>query len=349
MGAGAVLTLLTGCNGVTQSAPKASSTAAASKGKAQTLAVQTTGHAATWTDRDKHAHTITVTPKSLVRAAASDLDHVRLDDDDLKGKTPYYLTVTYTNTSKDTLAQPSMSTNLALVSAGGTRAKSVMVMNNPTLGTAGQELPCTNGDPDTLPAGGTAEACTVLMLDPKLTPATVAYADDSSDTVLWNVGDGNSSNSGLLPPGTTVDAFAEDLDKHQVPIKVTPKSIRQGSLDDLSNVKLDDRDRNTVPYYVTVEYRNMGQSKLLPVLQDNLTLQTAGGHEIPKMTLLFGEPGVEPCPGPALRTRLEPGGTLTQCTIHMIPKGDRPATISYQGSGTGDEEHTWRAVGNTNP
>ncbi|MCC2280952.1 hypothetical protein LKL35_37175, partial [Streptomyces sp. ET3-23] len=60
MGAGAVLTLLTGCNGVTQSAPKASSTAAASKGKAQTLAVQTTGHAATWTDRDKHAHTITV-------------------------------------------------------------------------------------------------------------------------------------------------------------------------------------------------------------------------------------------------------------------------------------------------
>lgn len=42
------------------------------------------------------------------------------------------------------------------------------------------------------------------------------------------------------------------------------------------------------------------------------------------------------------RPRL-PNGTVTECSIHLLPKGDAPAAIVFDGEGGGTEQVVWRA------
>jgi hypothetical protein len=44
-----------------------------------------------------------------------------------------------------------------------------------------------------------------------------------------------------------------------------------------------------------------------------------------------------------LRTSSKPGSVLTLCTIHLLPKGDRPAMVSFQGEVKAVKPLLWRA------
>lgn len=344
VGAGAVLLLVAGCGGG-ESKDKSSEQASAGKAAARPVALQTGAKQVTWTDDKKKAHQLRATPKSLLHGSVSDLSHVRLDDD-LKGMEPYYLTVSFVNTGKGSLDRPGLEGKLSVIGADGRPGKGVMLINNPLATDPGMPEQCRKGDPAALAAGGTAEVCKLVMLAKGQQPMSVSYADDGGDTAVWPVGDGKSGGpAGVLKMGASGDTVVDDMHKHMVPVKLTPKSVRAGSLSDLSAFKLSDGDKNLVPYYVTIEYRNTGQYDLLPDLQDKVAVQSAGGQRIPKLTLLdIGGPGVDQCPDRTPdATRLKANGTITQCSIHMVPKGDRPTTFTYEGAENGAKPITWRA------
>ncbi|MCQ4045981.1 hypothetical protein ACFOSC_19935 [Streptantibioticus rubrisoli] len=312
--------------------------------------MQTTPQSVTWTDSDKRAHHLRITPQRLARGSASDLTHVHLMDDDLKGKVPYYLTVSYTNTDQAALSHPSPESDLSVNGADGQPGKAISMLSD-GLGT-GPSLPdhCGQSGPDTLAAGGTAQVCQIFMLSPKQQPTTVSFTDDGGGTVIWQVrGDKDDAASGVLPAGKTADSVWQDSDKHPVPMSVTPKSVRTGNISDLSQYDLDADQKKLIPYYVTIEYRNNGKNDLYPDMHEGVLLRGASGQEAKAMTLLNlnfdgSGNGIEQCPQSLLDHMLQPGSTFTQCTIHMLPKGDTPATVVFQGQGSGAQPVTWHAT-----
>ncbi|MFF2403121.1 hypothetical protein [Streptomyces goshikiensis] len=99
-----------------------------------------------------------------------------------------------------------------------------------------------------------------------------------------------------------------------------------------------------MPYYVTVEYLNTGRYDVYPGMQDHVWLQSAGGKQVRPVILLdLGGPGVAQCPKTVPDTMVKPNATVRQCSIHMLPKGDEPATVSYKGDGADAKWITWRA------
>ncbi|WP_370417297.1 hypothetical protein AB8O64_01090 [Streptomyces sp. QH1-20] len=343
-----ILVLATACGGGESVGAKASAKgaqeSAASKSKATNIALRTTTpQKATWTDREEKPHQLRVAPKSLMRGSVSDLDRVRLDDE-LKGMTPYYLTVSFSNTSKDALSQPDLAGQLSVVGTDGIRAKGVTLFSNALATGSGLPKECSRGNPGALAAGGTAEVCTLVMLAKDQEPATVSYSDDGSGTALWEVGGSRNGGAGdVLAMGKTADATVDDNHGHMLKIKVTPKTVREGNLEDLKDFKLSG-DKDLVPYYVTIEYRNTGAYDLLPSMQDDVVLATAGGEQVRPLVMLAIGAKVEQCPDSEPHAMVKPNATVKQCSIHMLPKGDRPAIINYKGDDPDAKWLTWRAT-----
>ncbi|MFI5685507.1 hypothetical protein [Streptomyces sp. NPDC051636] len=316
------------------------------------LPVASTARTATWTVQST-PHQLKIAPKRLARGTSADLDHVQLDED-LKGMVPYYLTVTYTNTGSAALTRPDPQANFTVTLADGTPGKAISLWNtNPLATAAGSSLPdnCDKAGPAAVAPGATATVCQLVMLPEGHTPATVAYADEAGETLLWKVADGKGDDDGqLLAAGTTADSSYQDVTTKggAVPIRVTPKSVRAGSLKDLGDYDLGDTQKNLVPWYVSVEYRNVGTEKLLPSMDDGVGLRTAGGREVQPVPLIDfsraaeGE-GIDQCRGSVPNTRLEPNSALTLCTVHLLPKGDRPAMVSFKGEGKGAKTLMWHA------
>jgi hypothetical protein len=364
-GVGALALVVTACGaggsdsgGSSGATGKNSGTKTSKAAEATALPVESTVRKATWTDRST-AHQLKLAPERLARGTAADLEHVQLDDD-MKGMVPYYLTVAYTNTGSAPLTQPAPEANFTVTLADGTPGRAISLWNTNPLATASSSaLPddCDKAGPASVAAGDTAKVCRLVLLPKGHKPATVAYADDSG-TLLWKVGDGKGDDDAgrLLAEGTTADSVYENISTKSgaVPIRVTPKSVRTGSLDDLSGYELSAAQKNLVPWYVTFEYRNAGKEKLLPTMDDGVGLRSAGGRDIQPLALLDlsfsdtaeGE-GIDQCRGSVPHTRLEPDSTLSLCTIHLLPKGDRPAMVSFQGEGESEGKAVkslmWRA------
>ncbi|WP_406493109.1 hypothetical protein OHB06_19880 [Streptomyces sp. NBC_01604] len=315
------------------------------------LTVESTVREGTWTSSSA-AQQVKIAPKRLTRGTAADLEDVNMDKD-LQGMVPYYLTVGYTNTGSDAVTGRGPEANFTVTLADGTPGTPVTLWNSNSLATASStNLPddCHKAGPASVPPGGTATVCQLVMMPKGPEPATVAYSDETGGTLLWKVGDGKGDDDGLLAAGTTADSSWEDVTTKgaAVPIRVTPKSVRAGSLADLRDYDLTDTSKNTVPWYVSVEYRNVGKEKLLPVMDDGVALRSAGGRDVrPLLDLSIsaskeGE-GIDQCRGSVSNTRLQPNDTLTLCTIYLLPKGDRPAMVSFEGEGTGVKPLRWRA------
>ncbi|MFD3555944.1 hypothetical protein ACFWWA_28185 [Streptomyces goshikiensis] len=338
MAAVALLVLVTGCGGGHGDATGMASTPPA-ESAARPLPLQTEARQAAWKQRP-----IQIAPKSLLPGSKADLARIRLDDD-LKDMDPYFLTVEFSNNDKLAMDRPKLADQLSVVGTNGVSATEVMLLNVPLATAPGLPEHCRKGDPATLPAGGTAEVCVLVMLAKGQEPATVAYSAEGSDTVLWKVGDGKGGGGGgVLPPGTPADAVVADAKDHLVPVKATPKTVRAGDPADLSRFKAGDDEQNLVPYYVTIEYLNTGQYDVYPGMQDRVWLQSAGGKRVRPVILLdLGGPGVAQCPDRVPDTMVKPNATVRQCSIHMLPKGDEPATISFKGDGADAKRITWRA------
>ncbi|AKL70993.1 hypothetical protein M444_36820 (plasmid) [Streptomyces sp. Mg1] len=335
----ALLVLVTGCGGGHGDAGKGMVGTPPAESAARPLPLGTEARRATWKKRP-----VQITPKGLLSGSRGDLAGIRLDDE-LKDMDPYFLTVEFSNTGELAMDRPNLADTLSVVGTNGVSGKGVMIVNM-ALATA-PALPehCRKGNPATVPAGGTAEVCVLVMLAKGQEPATVAYSAEGSDTVVWKVGDGlGGGGGGALPAGTPAEAAVDDGKGHLVPVKATPTTVRAGDPADLSRSKAGDGGQDLVPYYVTVEYLNTGRYDVYPGMQDHVWLQSAGGKQVRPVILLdVGGPGVAQCPKTVPDTMVKPNATVRQCSIHMLPKGDGPATISYKGDDADAKWITWRA------
>jgi hypothetical protein len=356
-GAGVLALVVTACgaegagsggSGAGTGSGKGSGTSAAP----EALPVETTVRPAAWTSQST-THQLKIAPKRLARGTAADLENVRLDED-LEGMVPYYLTVGYTNTGSVALNRPDPEAGFTVTLADGTPGEAVSLWNmNPLATASGPGLPdhCDKGGPASVAAGGTATVCRLVLMPEGRTPATVAYTDEAGDTLLWKVGDGKGDAAGLLAAGTTANSSWKDVTTKgdAVPIRVTPKQVRAGALADLGDYDLSTDRKNLVPWYVTMEYRNDGTRKLLPAMDDGVSLRSAAGRDVQPLSLLdwslsAGEgEGIDQCRGSVPNTRLQPGSTLTLCTIHLLPEGDRPATVSFTSEEARAKSLVWRA------
>ncbi|MCE4947148.1 hypothetical protein ACFCXR_06730 [Streptomyces noursei] len=312
---------------------------------AEPLPMVSAARAATWTGTDHTARPLRLKPTRLARGHPSDLAHIRLDDD-LKGMVPYYLTVSYTNTGKAAVSQVYPERNFSLTGVDGKAGEQLSLFRTDPLAT-GNGLPpeCQEAGKATLAAGETSAVCQIFMLPKGLKPGNVSYKDDGGDTLLWQIGGALQGAHGVLPAHRPADAVTTDSDRRTATVLATPKSVRPGSPADLSRYDLDADQKKLVPYFVTVVYRNTGTQDLLPSLNDSLTLTGVSGQRARKMIFLdIGGPGVPHCPEAVPHKMLKPGATVTECTVHMLPKGDPPASLTFQGSGDGAQPVTWRAA-----
>ncbi|MFC7881923.1 hypothetical protein ACFUVV_08625 [Streptomyces sp. NPDC057376] len=293
-----------------------------------------------------------VAPKRLARGPAADLANVRLDDD-LKNTVPYYLTVSYINSGSEAVPQPKPEANFTVTLSDGTPGEAISLWNTNFLatGSSGDTVEkCGKSGAKMIPAGATATVCQLVMLPKGRTPATVAYSDEAGDTLLWKVGDGEGDDAGLLDAGETADSSWKDTKGGSAPLRVTPKSIRAGTLADLGDYDLSGESKNLVPWYVTMEYRNDGSVKVLPVMDEGVGLRSAAGQEVQPLSLVDLSPsgarqgqGVDQCRGTIPNTRLEPHSTVTLCSVHLLPKGDRPVMVSFESEEEQTEPLMWRA------
>ncbi|MGJ3560135.1 hypothetical protein ACR6C2_22220 [Streptomyces sp. INA 01156] len=122
--------------------------------------------------------------------------------------------------------------------------------------------------------------------------------------------------------------------------------MRAGSLKDLADFDLSPAQKNSVPWYVTFEYRNLGEEKLLPTMDDGVGLRTAGGREVRPMSLLDFSGAAEGRESTSAGAA-PPHPPRTGLRAHPVlrppaPQGDRPAMVSFQSEDA--KSLMWRAT-----
>ena len=333
--ASALVLLAAGCSGTFANEKATTADKPAPAELAKPLSLVSTPKSAVWTDTGEGKHQLRIAPTRLARGAESDMAHIQLDDD-LKGMVPYYLTFSFTNTGKETMSDADPTRNLSVNTVDGQAGHGVsLFQSNPLATGSGLPAECREAGKAKLAAGDTTAICQIFMLPKGQQPATVSYRDDGSDTLIWQVDGAKSGGTGVLPADKAADTPTRDSTSHAVTVHITPKSVRPGSVADLSHFDLDADEKKLIPYYVTMEYRNTGKYDLLPDLNENVLVRTAGGQESKRMILLnIGGPGVSQCPDAVPNEMLKPGAKVTSCSIHMLAKGDRPASVVFQGKGS---------------
>lgn len=306
----------------------------------------------TWSDPENQSHALRAAPSGLARGSEADFKNVRLDDE-LKGKVPYYLTVTYTNASEKRLERPSPERDFAVAAADGRAGQVVSVVSSALSQKSGLPKACSRSAPAKLEPGDRATVCRIVMMPKDRPPAAVSYTGrdargNESAPVIWKAGGGGKGElpSGVLPFKKPAESAVEDADGRTVKVRATPRTIRKGKLADLGRFELDAEDKKKVPYYVTVEYRNDGSHKLLPQMSQKAELRTVSGQSARRLTLIdFGGDGVSECPDAEPDGLVEPKSSVTECSIFMLPKADSPAALVFTGEGEAAKTVTWQAPG----
>ncbi|SCK40771.1 hypothetical protein [Streptomyces sp. WMMB 322] len=304
----------------------------------------------TWSDREGRSHALRAAPSGLARGSAADFKNVRLEDG-LKGKVPYYLTVSYTNESEKRLERPSPERDFAVAAADGQAGEVVSVFGSALSKNSGLPKACSRSAPESLEPGGRATVCRIVMMPENRPPAAVSYTGrdargDASDPVIWKAGGGGKDElpSGVLPLKKPAESAVEDAEGRTVEVRATPRSIRKGSIADLGRFELDAGDKKKVPYYVTVAYRNDGSRKLLPQMNQKTELRAVSGQPARRMTLIdFGGDGVSQCPEAEPDGLVKPKSSVTECSVFLLPKTDSPAALVFTGEGDSAKTVTWQA------
>jgi hypothetical protein len=99
--------------------------------------------------------------------------------------------------------------------------------------------------------------------------ATPAATQATETTAQTDDGGGTSAAGGLTKPGTalglgelahvTYKPLSATDDKNLFKVDATVEKIEKGSIDDFKNISLDEDQKSSTPYYVTVKIENTGK------------------------------------------------------------------------------------------
>ncbi|MBM7053937.1 hypothetical protein [Streptomyces durocortorensis] len=332
------IALLVGCAGVQGLAESVGSPASGTE-----LPVKTGAREVVHTALGGKTYEIRLKVKSLVRASEDDLDGVRLDGE-LKGKIPHYLTFEVSNTGKKKIPYAYEAfRNLTLTGTDWTRGTPV---------TTSGPSSCEDSAPDTLAPGDSYTTCATYMVPKGIGALAVTHTSGggfispADQVATWPVDGGLAAASKEMAAQGDTIAVRWDAGEEQggvIELPATLQSVRKGSVADLAGAELDDDQRDRTPYYVTISYRNTGKTDLFPGQASSVRVLTEGAQQIGGApAYVFGEVEVAACPAGGTGGMVPPGGTLTQCTIHLLADGDAPVAVGFEDADEGDLTG-WRA------
>jgi hypothetical protein len=162
---------------------------------------------------------------------------------------------------------------------------------------------------------------------------------------VWMVACGSSSSGGTkLALGTeAVVAYTAQASGTTPAVDtrlgVTVLAVRAGTQADLvaGGFQVDDKDKDSVPYYVDAHYSNKGSGPVTRSL--SVGMEDTKGNSVPT-TLVFDLGGTPfaPCKdNNDSATTLEPGQSYETCTLFLVPAGtklDRVRFVSQASDAT---------------
>ncbi|MFD3656130.1 hypothetical protein [Streptomyces sp. NPDC058620] len=326
------IALLVGCAGVQGVVRSKGSPASGTE-----LPVETGAREVVHTAQGGKTYGIRLAVKGLVRASEDALDGVRLEGD-LKGKIPHYLTFEVTNTGKKKIPYAyEVFRNLALTGTDWMPGAQVNGIAS---------SPCEDSAPDALAPGDSYTSCGTYMVSKGVGVMAVTHTagggfiSPADQVASWPVDGGLAAASKeMAAQGDTIavrwDAGEEKGGILELP--ATLKSVRKGSPADLAGAELDEDQRDRIPYFVTITYRNTGKADLYPGQASSVRVLTEGAQQIGGApTFAFDGLEIATCPSGATGEMAPPGGRLTQCTVHLLADGDAPAAVGFENADEGE-------------
>lgn len=111
-------------------------------------------------------------------------------------------------------------------------------------------------------------------------------------------------------------------------MKITTQTVKQGKLSELEDVRLDGKERQMTPYYVTVNYHYVeGAAPRMSSLGITPKLRDGRGEETDRIFTSKDE--VKNCVNNRPE-KLAKGEDFTSCRVFLVAKGEQPAMVAYQ-------------------
>ncbi|MFD6421314.1 hypothetical protein [Streptomyces sp. NPDC060198] len=312
------------------------------------LPVETGARDVVHTAIDEKTYPIRLSVEGLVRGSDDALDGVRLGDG-LKGKVPYYLTYEVTNTGKKEIPAPyEVFRNLTVTGTDWLPGTQVRL----TGGTARASASCEDSAPDTLAPGASYTSCGTYMLTKGVGVMAVTHLvgggiGPASQVTTWPVEGGfaeAAEDVAAQGDAITVRWDAGKEDGGIVELPATLESVRKGSPDDLAGTVFDGAELHRTPYYVTISYRNPGETDLSAGQADSVRVITEGGQQIGGIPRSFADGlDIDACPSEEGEDVIPPGGTVEECTVYLTADGDEPFVVGFQVAGEEEGLTGWRA------
>lgn len=157
-------------------------------------------------------------------------------------------------------------------------------------------------------------AATVTPAETATAQATEAAAEESGDATAKVTPLGSTLKVGEPAVIDYKDASTNDTGL----IELTPEKIEQGTLDDFKNIKLDEDQKSSTPYYATIKVKNIGDSSLDEASPATYINGVDDRGQDQNEVIFFGD--FERCDQEAPK-KFGPGDEYTACLVYLIPKG----------------------------
>jgi hypothetical protein len=177
--------------------------------------------------------------------------------------------------------------------------------------------------------------------DDAAAPATTQTAETTAETD--DSGGGASAGGGLTAPGTTLKLgetahvtykpLTATDDKNLFKVDATAEKIEKGSIDDFKNISLDEAQKDSTPYYVTVKIENTGKEIPLGDMEGDPDLKFGAiddrGQEQPSITFI-GD--FERCEDTDAPTPFAQGKSYESCLAFLVGGDGSITDVRWKGS-----------------
>lgn len=161
--------------------------------------------------------------------------------------------------------------------------------------------------------------------DPAAKPPATEQPEESKEPEPEKEVDGDTGKTLELGDSTLVTHVSGSAN---TTLEVASKSVKKGSLSDLEKVRLDGKEREMQPYYVTVDFKNVdGDNPRVSSLQTSLELRDSRGEKGKRVFTM--EDDVAECVNELPET-LAKGDTLTTCRVYLLAKDEAPKVVAYR-------------------
>jgi len=172
------------------------------------------------------------------------------------------------------------------------------------------------------------------------TPAATSTTEAATKT---DDGGGSSAGGGRTEPGTTLKLgetahvtykpLTATDEKNLFEVDVTAAKIEKGSIDDFENISLDDDQKASTPYYVTVKIENTGEEIPLGDMEGDPDLKFGAvddrGQEQPSITFIGDFERCEDADAPKPFTQ---GKNYESCLAFLVGGDGSITEVRWKGS-----------------